>query len=93
MGFDTFGRIQHHNGGIYGGQHAVGIFGKVFVARCVRQVKGNVAVIEGHDGGGDGNAAFLFNFHPVGMGAAIFTAGFDGSGLLNGTAEKQQLFG
>lgn len=36
--------------------------------------------------------AFLFNFHPVGMGAAIFTAGFDGSGLLNGTAEKAAAF-
>ena len=79
--------------GLDGCEHAVCIFREVFVSRRVQQVKGDVAIVKSHNGGSNGNAAFLFYFHPVRMGPAVFTSGFDRSGLLNSTAEEQQFFG
>ena len=35
LGFYAVGRVNHHEGGVYGGEHAVGVFAKVFVARGV----------------------------------------------------------
>ena len=63
------------------------------MARRVQQVKGDVFIVKGHHRRGDGNTAFLFDFHPVGMSPAVFAAGFDRAGLLNGAAEQQQFFG
>ena len=32
LGFHTVGRVNHHEGGVDSGQHAVGVFTEVFVA-------------------------------------------------------------
>ena len=90
---DAVGRINHHQGGIDGGQHAVGVFGKILVAGRVQQVDDAVAVFHLHDRAGDGNAALLFDFHPVGGRVARGLARLDAAGDLNGAREQQQLFG
>jgi hypothetical protein len=36
--FDAVRAVDHHHGGVDRGQHAVGVFGEVFVARGVEQV-------------------------------------------------------
>jgi hypothetical protein len=41
---------------------------------------------------GDGNAAFLFDLHPVGAGAAAFPARADLTGCPDRTARQEQLF-
>ena len=90
---DAVGRVDHHQRGIDGGQHAVGVFGKVLVAGGVEQVDDAVAVFHLHDGGGDGNAALLFDFHPVAGCVARGFARLDAARNLNRAGEQQQLFG
>jgi hypothetical protein len=50
LGLDALSRIDHHNGSIHGGQRAVGVFGKVFVARRVEKVVDDALALERHDG-------------------------------------------
>ena len=47
--FHTVGGVDHHQRGIHGGEHAVGVFGKIFVARRVEQVDHMFAVQHLHD--------------------------------------------
>ena len=93
LAFNAFGRVDNHHRGIDGGQHPIGVFGKIFVSGCVEQVKGYALIVESHHRRGHRNAAFLFHFHPVGAGAPGFAAGFDRAGLLDGAAEQKQFFG
>ena len=51
-----------------GHQGAVGVLGEVLVARGVQNVDAEALVLELHDRRGDGDAALLFNLHPVGGG-------------------------
>ena len=94
---DALGRVDHHDGGIDGGQGAVGVLGKVFVARRVEQVEGDglavARALEGHDRGGDGDAALLLDLHPVGARAAIGPARLDFARKVDRAAFQQQLFG
>ena len=90
--FDALGRINHHHHRIHGGEHAVGVLGKILVPRRVEQVEAVASVIELQDRGADGNAALFFQFHPVGGGGALVFAGGDRAGELHGAAVQQQLF-
>ena len=90
--FDTVGAVDHHHGGIDRGQHTVGIFGEVLVARRVEQVDHGVAVLELHDRTGHRNAPLLFDLHPVRGRVAIALAALHGTGDLNRAREQQQLF-
>ena len=89
---DALGGINHHHHRIHGGKHAVGVLGKILVARRVEQVQAVAVVIELEHGGADGNAALLFQFHPVGRGGALVFARGDRAGELHRAAVKQQLF-
>ena len=76
---------------IDGGQGAVGVLGKVLVARGVEQVEDAAAALEGHDRGDDGNAALPLDAHPVGAGAAALALGAHVAGELDGAAGAQQV--
>jgi hypothetical protein len=91
--FDTACGVDHHDGGVDGGQRAIGVVGEVFVARRVEQVEDGAAVFERHDGRDDGDAAGLFDGHPVRARGAAVPLGLDLSGKLDRAAEQQQLFG
>ena len=90
---DALGGIDHHDGGVDRGQRAVGVFGKVLVARRVQQVEHQALEFEGHHRGDDGNAALALDLHPVGTGVAAFALGLDLAGEIDGAAEQQQFLG
>ena len=86
-------RVDHHQRGIDRGQRAVGILGKILVARRVEQVDDAVAMLELHHRGGDRDTALLLHLHPVGSRMPRGLAALDRAGELNRAAEQQQLFG
>jgi len=90
--FDAFGAVNHHQRAVHGGEHPVGIFGKVLMPRRVQQVDLAAGVFEFHDRRGDGNAAFFLDGHPVGKRVFRRFPRLDGARHLDGAAEKQQLF-
>ena len=92
LAFDSLAGIDDHDGGVDGGEDAVGIFREVLVAGGVEEIHHAAAVFELQDGGGDGNAALAFQFHPVGGGGALVLAGGDTAGELHGTAVEEELF-
>ena len=89
---DAVGRINHHQRGVHGGEHAVSVFREVLVAWCVQQVDHAVAVFHLHDRRGHRDTALLFNFHPVAGGVARGLARLDRAGDLDRAGEQQQLF-
>jgi hypothetical protein len=64
------GRVDDHQRRVHRGQHAVGVFAEVLVARGVQQVDDAVAVLHLHHAGRHRDAALLFDFHPVAGGVA-----------------------
>ena len=48
LGFNALGRVNDHHRAVHGGEHPVGIFGKVLMARGVQQVDLVVLVVELH---------------------------------------------
>ena len=91
--FDALGRVDHHQRRVDRGQHAVGVFREILVARRVEQVDHMLAVLELHHRAGDRDAALLFDLHPVGGRMAAALARLDGAGQLDRAGEQQQLFG
>ena len=88
---DALGGINHHHHRIHRGQHAVGVLGEILVARRVEQVEAVAVVIELQHRGADGDAALLFQLHPVGRGGALVLARGDRAGELHRAAVKQEL--
>jgi hypothetical protein len=90
--FHALGRVDHHQRRVDRGQHAVGIFREVLVARGVEQVHHVVAVFELHHRAGYRDAALLFDLHPVRSRMAAALACLDGARQLDCAREQQQLF-
>ena len=90
---DALGGVDHHDGGIDRGQRAVGVFGKVLVARRVQEVEDEALELERHHRGHDRDAALALDLHPVGTGIAPLALGLDLPRQIDGAAEQQQLFG
>ena len=82
---DHYRRVRSHKG-------AVSVFGKILMSGGIKNVDAKSAVLELHYGGGYGNSALLFNFHPVGGCGFCFFA-FDFACLGNCAAVKQEFFG
>ena len=93
LGLYALARVYHHDGRVHGGQHAVGVLGKVAVARRVQQVDAVAVIVELQHGGTDGDAALFFQLHPVRGRGALVLAGRDGARQVQGAAVKQQLLG
>ena len=61
------------------------------MTRSVKQIDRVAGVIELENGGSDGDPALFLQLHPVRCDFALFASCFHSTGLLNGTAVKQQL--
>jgi len=70
---NTLRRVNDHNRAIGCGEGAVGVLGKVFMARRIKQVENEVRMFKCHDRGGDRNPALLLNLHPVRLRAPRFS--------------------
>jgi hypothetical protein len=90
---DAFGGVDDHEGGVHGGEHAVGVLGEILVAGGVEQVDRAAGVVELEDGRTDRDAALFLQLHPVGGGGALVLAVLDGAGEMDGVAVKQELLG
>ena len=88
----ALGRVDHHHGRIHRRQYAIGILGKIFVARRIQQIDGMAGVVELHHRTGHRNAALFFHFHPIGSGMTRALARLHRARHLNRAAEQQQLF-
>ena len=88
---DPLARVNHHDHGIHGRQHAVSVLGKILMAGSVQQIDAVAVVIELQHGRADGNAALALQFHPVRSGGALIFAGRDRAGQLHRAAVKQEL--
>ena len=61
------------------------------MARGIQNVDAEAVMLELHDGAGDGNAALLFDLHPVG-GGGLGPLALDLAGLCDSTAVEQEFF-
>ena len=88
---DALRAVDDHHGAVRGHQRAVGVLREVLMSRRIENVDAVAAVLKLHDGRCDGNAALLFNFHPVGFCRALALA-LDFTRLRDGSAVEQKLF-
>ena len=91
LGLHALGCIDEHHGAVRGDQGAVGVLGKVLVAGGIQDVDMKAVELELHHRAGDGNAALLFDLHPVG-GGSLGPLALDLTGLRDGAAVEQKLF-
>ena len=77
---DTLTCINHHDRGIDGREHAIGVLTEVIVARRIKKVDAKVVVVKLQHRTGDGDAALAFQFHPVTGGGALVLARGDRAG-------------
>ena len=90
---DALDGVEEHDGGIGGGKGAVGVLAEIVVSRGVEEVHLASGPDEVHDGGRDGDAAFLLHGHPVAGGMSGTFSGLDGSGGVDGPSVEEELFG
>ena len=90
---DALGGVDDHDRAVDRRERAIGVLGKVLVARRVEQVVDAIAIFEGHHRGDHRNAALALDAHPVGAGLAAIGLGAHFAGQLDRAAEQQQLFG
>jgi len=86
-------RVDEHHRAVRGDERAVGILGEVLVARRIQNIDVEAVVIELHDRRRDGNAALLFDLHPVGGCVLFGLARLDRTGLMDRAAVEQELLG
>ena len=89
--FDATTIVQQHDGAVSSDQRAIGVFGEVFVSRRIQEVELVPVVLELQDRGGDRDAAFLLQLHPVGRCVTRRASCLDRPCKVNGTAVQQQL--
>ena len=89
---DTLGPVDDHDGAVRRHQRAVGILGKVLMARRVQNVDAEALILELHDRRRDRDAALLFDFHPVRHRGAGILLALDRARLRDGPAVEQKFF-
>lgn len=87
---DALRAVDDHDGGVRRHQRAVGVLGEVLMARRVQNVDAEAVILKLHNGRGDGDAALLFDLHPVGDGGAGVLFALDGARLCDGPAVEQE---
>ena len=87
----ALGAVDDHDGAVSSHQGPVSVLGEVLMAGGIQNVDAEAVVLELHHGAGDGNAALLFDLHPVG-GGSLGPLALDLAGLRDGAAVKQELF-
>ena len=86
----ALGTVDDHYGTVGSHEGAVGILGEILMAGGVQNVDAETIVAELHHRRGDGDAALLFDLHPVGGGGPGALA-LDLTRLSNGAAIEQKL--
>ena len=89
---DALGRVDDHDGAVRCHERAVRVLREVLVARGVEDVDAIALVFKLHDRRRDGDAALLFELHPVRDRVARGRLALDRAGELDGPAVQQQLF-
>ena len=89
---DALAAVDDHDGGVRRHERAVGILREILMARRIEDVDAEALILELHDGGGDGNAALLFDLHPVRDGSAGVFLALDRARLRDGPAVEQEFF-
>ena len=90
---DALGGVDDHDRRVRRHQRAVGILGKVLMARGVQNVDALTLVPELQHRGRDRNTALLLDLHPVGNRMAAVFLALDHAGFLNRAAVEQKLLG
>ena len=85
--------VEHHDDAVGSREDAVRVLREVAVARGVEQVQLVAAIRKLHHRGGHADSALLLHRHPVAHGEAVGLAGLNLSGLVDGPALQQELFG
>ena len=93
LGLHALGHVDDDDDAVDRREGAVGVLGKILVAGGVENVYLVVAVVEAHDRGGYRDATLFLDLHPVGCSGLFDFVRLDRPGNVDGTAEKQQLFG
>ena len=97
LAFHTLCAVDHHHGGVHGSQCAIGILGKIRVARRVHQIEPEFPIlarkIERHRRSADRNAAILLHLHEIRPRAPRLALGPNLTGHLDRTAVQQELLG
>ena len=91
--FDAFRRVDHHDHAVDRQERAVRVLAEVLVAGRVEQGDVVAAKLELDGGGADGDAALLFELHPVAGRMATRLAPADGARQLDRPGVQQQLLG
>ncbi|KAG1530184.1 hypothetical protein G6F50_017488 [Rhizopus delemar] len=65
LSFDAISRVDNHQCRVHGGKDTIRIFGKILMARGVKQIQHMAAILHLHHRARDGNSALLLNVHPV----------------------------
>ena len=89
---DALGRVDDHDGAVRRHERAVRVLREVLVAGGVEDVDAIALVFKLHDRRRDGDAALLFELHPVRDRVARGRLALDRAGELDGPAVQQQLF-
>ena len=80
LSFDALSHVDEHDGAVSCHKGAVRVFAEVLMARRVEYVDMMTFVIKLQNRAGNGNAALLFDFHPVGHGVFSRFSCFDRPG-------------
>ena len=91
--FHTVHAIDKHEGGVDGGQGAVGVFAEVLVPRGIDQVEHATFEREIQHGTRNRNTTLLFNLHPVAHRVAAVRLGAHVARFANHVSVPQELFG
>ena len=92
LALDPLGRVEHHDDGVDGHQHAVGVLREILVAGRVQQVDAEIPVLELEHGRADRDAALALELHPVGGRVPLVFPGRHRPCQMDGAAVQQQLF-
>ena len=92
LGLHALAGVDDHHRRVGGHQRAVSVLGEVLVARGVQDVDAVAVVLKLHHRGGHGDAALLFNLHPVGDSVAGVPLALYHAGQGDGPAVEQEFF-
>ena len=85
--FDAFGSVDHHQRRVDSRKCAISVLAEIFMARGIKKVHHLAVIGKLHHGGRNGDAALLFQCHPVAGCVSGRLAALHGAGHLDRTAE------
>ena len=91
--FNALRRVDDHDGAVHRHERTVRILAEILMPRRIEDVDAIAVIVELQNGGRDGDAALLFDLHPVGNSMALRLARLDRAGEMDGASVKEQLLG